>query len=164
MGIRPDFITVLDMPLRVYSFETYSTVYLEKGDKRLGNVSKTERDGVWQTEAGFAGTHRECVEQLVRRHRISNPGQVQGPDSPPATHRKQEMTVLGEKIWLYAFLQTPNLAVWADAGPALGILEPAGEQWQRCGKLDEPQSLEDCLEGMVRDYHEATAAQGVTCV
>lgn len=162
MGIRPEIHQVLDTEVRTYGYPGYLTVWI--GDKRLGNVSKTGQPDEWQLESGFVGSRQACLEQLVRRHRISNPGQVQTSDSPPVTHRKQEMAVLGEKIWLYAFMQTPNLAVWADAGPALGILEPAGEQWQRCGKLDEPQSLEDCLEGMVRDYHEATAAQGVSCV
>lgn len=159
MGIRPQFQTVLDLPIRTYDYATYSTAYLAAGDTRLGNVSKAAGDGLWQTEAGFVGSRQECLEQLVRAYRISNPNQKQ-PAPPPMLDRK-EFLVLDEKVWVHTFRLTPTLAVWTDSGQPIGVLLPEGEGWRRPAD-EEGFALEDCLEAMVRDYH--AAQRGVTCV
>lgn len=85
---------------------------------------------------------------------MSNSGQP----APPPLHDRQEMTVLDEPIFLHSFRLTP--AVWTASGHPIGVLMPEGELWRR-GCLGDADSLQNCLEAIVRDFH---ADQAVTRV
>lgn len=87
---------------------------------------------------------------------MNNPGQP----APPPLHDRQEMTVLDEPILLHSFRLTPTLAVWTVSGHPIGVLMPEGELWRR-GCLSDSDSLQNCLEAMVRDFR---ADQAVTRV
>lgn len=160
MGLRPQFVTVLEMEIRTYDYPLYSEVYTAKGDNKIGRISKADGQGLWQTEAGFVGSRQECLEQVVRTYRISSPNQKQ-PAPPPVLDRK-EFLILDERVWVCAMQLTPALVVQThECGSPLGVLLPAGEGWRRPSEV-EGQPLEACLETMVREFRHQQ--RGVTRV
>lgn len=161
MGIRPTQEVILDMPLKLYDLADRINVWTNTAHTvQIGTLTISE-DGEHYQVPGFIGSRQACLEQLVRRYRISSPGQVPAPDSPPPVGHRKTMTILGESLAIYAFLQTPTVAVWTeDKNLPLGILFPDGELWRRSHE-DKAQTFEACLESMVRELRKD---EPVTCV